>query len=165
MAISEKEIAEGITRGTLGTFKDEIKRGWARLWGISYVRFVEDKHRCIWASATAPDGKSAMQIMTSFYATNDSDKLIKLLGARLVEPNVKDRRCHTILFMINRGSNSAHNGLDIPILPGETEIVEATFFVDPPTKERGENLTVRLAIKDQYGDEHKTPKTILTFAG
>jgi hypothetical protein len=161
MTLDQGEIAKGVIEGLLKSFGNGIKKPFKILRKKPSMVFVENKDRCLWTTAKTHDGKQAIQIMTSSYATNISDKPIKLLGARLLKPKVGKKFCREILFMVNRKNNSVQGGLDMPIAPGQTETVEATFFLNHPKKIEKKSLAVRLAIKDQYGKEHKTPKITL----
>jgi hypothetical protein len=163
--MNEAEIAKGVTQGFLETIRDILKNAWNKIIRRkTEVAFVEIQHRCIWTSASA-DGKPVAQIITEWYATNNSQKSVKLLNAHLLKPNTKNQPLKKIIFMVRRETNSAHDGLDMPIQPYQTGVMTATFFVELPTKKFGEDLTVQLSVTDQYGQEHRTPKIRVNFAG
>jgi hypothetical protein len=104
-----------------------------------------------------------MQIVTEWYATNASDVPVRLLNARLVNPNPTGKHCHATTFMVARDENFAHPGVDMPIASHDTQVLQASFFLDPPTKKEGEHLMVSLAVMDQYRQEHQTPEVRIDY--
>ena len=140
---------------------------WKKMWGKitipdTKVVLVLVPYRTFWNTASR-DGKPAMQINTSWHATNASNVPIRILDAGLSRPNVRGRICRTILMMVDK-QNVAHQGTDWPIGPNQTETVEVCFFVEPPTQKQDTSLILKLFVVDQYGRKHKAPRIKMRYA-
>ena len=126
------------------------------------ITFVLNPRRTLWnmgKRGTEP----AMQIITSWYVTNASNVPIRILEAGLITPNSRGRTCTALVHIVERETNWARGGMDVEIAPGQTEIMEATFFLDPPTEKENRPLKVEMYVVDQYGRKHKAPKIKLRY--
>ncbi|MHB9010627.1 MAG: hypothetical protein ACYC49_00145 [Ignavibacteriaceae bacterium] len=126
------------------------------------ITFVLNPQRTFWNMASR-DNKAVMQIMTSWYATNASNVPLHILGVKLINPNPSGRICTEIVDIIERQNNWAHSGIDMAIKPSQTEVVEAMFFVEPPTQKEGQPLKIKMYVVDQYNRKHKMPRIRLQY--
>ena len=126
------------------------------------ITFVLNSRRTLWNMGQRGTNP-AMQILTSWYVTNASRVPIRVLGAGLIKPNPRGRTCTTSVDIIEHGTNWARGGMDKEILPGQTEVVEANFFLDSQLRKENSVLKMRMYIVDQYGRRHPTPKIKLQY--
>lgn len=124
--------------------------------------FVLNPRRTLWNMGRRGD-QPAMQIMTSWYVTNASAVPMRILEAGLIKPNPRGRMCTALVHVIQRGTNWAREGMELEIQPGQTETVEANFFLDPPTQKENRPLKLKMYVVDQFGRRHKAPKIKLQY--
>ena len=124
------------------------------------IVLVLNPRRTMWNMGSRNE-KPAMQIMTSWYATNTSDIPLNILNAGLIKPDPKGRTLTANTFMVV--NNIAYDGTRMPVQPHQTLVVEPTFFLDPPTRKENEELILRMYVVDQYGRKHYSPKVKLKY--
>jgi hypothetical protein len=101
----------------------------------------------LWWHMGSMDSRPVMQIAGDLSATNISKFEIVLMGAKLRKPKASG-----LALVSERGSHICTQKNAIPL--GAVSDLRFDFFVQPPSREKGEPFKADVAIIDQFGNEH-----------
>jgi hypothetical protein len=117
------------------------------------IRALPQIHGCWWGNGSV-SGKPAMQVVGKWYVTNITGDNVLLLGVRILKPRTEGH-------VLTRHPRENIFG-SYPILPGETTEVCSDFWIVPPTRKEGEDLTTSVVLIDQYDNEHRIKNVVFT---
>lgn len=115
------------------------------------LRVVPSSFKRWWHMGKTND-KPAMQVVTSLYVTNVTDKPVHILST-IIKPTNTLGNVH-----VRHPQNNVYG--EYPVLPGATSIADVHYWIQPPIKKEGADLKATVFLVDQYGNKHKV-KNIL----
>ncbi len=124
---------------------------WVKHW-LSRPIIVPHQRPNWWHMGKTGEQKPAMQVVSYWYVTNQSDIPIKILNAYIKNPL-------TYGHVLTKDINSPYHG-SYPVPALTTTDLHADFWITPPIKKEGKRLKLDIVFVDQYGQK-RTIKNVV----
>ena len=111
------------------------------------LRLVLQPRGAWWHMGLSKD-KSAMQVVSQWYATNITTEQVIITNGFIRKPKTE-----TVVPLIKHPNSNVFGGY--PILPKKTTQLMLDFWIQPPLCKEGESFKADVIAVDQFGNEHK----------
>lgn len=119
---------------------------WTKYW-LNRPIIVRHQRENWWHMGRTEDQKPAMQIVSYWYITNQTNRPLKILSTYIVKPR-------TYGHVMTKDLNTQYHG-SYPVPPNSTTDLHADFWINPPICKVGKNLKLDIVFVDQYGQKRK----------
>lgn len=119
---------------------------WVRNW-LNRPIIVRHQRDNWWHMGKTGDQKPSMQVVSYWYITNQTNRPLRVLNAYVVKPKIFGH-------VVTKDLNSQYHG-SYPIPPHSTTDLHADFWINPPIRKIGKDLSLDIVFVDQYGQKRK----------
>ena len=124
---------------------------WIKYW-VNRPIIVPHQRQNWWHMGKTGEQQPAMQVVSYWYVTNQSEYPVKVLNAYIKHPE-------TFGHVSTKDVNSQYHG-SYPVPANTTTDLHADFWIHPPIKKEGKNLVLDIVFVDQYGQK-RTKKNVI----